>query len=246
MRPVLKRGAAIRPRLVAGSANAFPAFTKPNPFFFYRTDLGPCYYFTRKYSNEMTAAATKQVAKEINQVNTGATERLTLNPVVNWTDFKFNPKLLDLADQILKLNLLEHLELTKILQTRLQIPESLLYGGIPMGVPAGMPTGPQQAGPQAQSPQVAAGGAATPAPAQKKEEAKPSQTVFDLSLTAVDAAGKFKILKEVRALIPGMTLQESKTLVEELPSQIKKGVPKEEAEQLVKKFKELGGTLVMK
>jgi ribosomal protein L7/L12 len=41
-------------------------------------------------------------------------------------------------------------------------------------------------------------------------------------------------------------LLQSKEMVEKLPSMLKQNVPKDEAEALVAKFKELGGTVELK
>jgi large subunit ribosomal protein L7/L12 len=46
--------------------------------------------------------------------------------------------------------------------------------------------------------------------------------------------------------IPHVDLRaQTKALVEKLPSVVKKGVTKEEAEQIIAKFKEIGATIVM-
>jgi large subunit ribosomal protein L7/L12 len=75
-----------------------------------------------------------------------------------------------------------------------------------------------------------------------KEEVKEEQTAFDLKLTGFDAKAKIKVIKEVRA-ITGLGLKEAKELVEGVPSAIKKGIKKEEAEELKAKLEEVGAQI---
>ena len=82
------------------------------------------------------------------------------------------------------------------------------------------------------------------APAAAKEETKPEKTVFELKLESFEAASKIKIIKEVRGFTD-LGLKEAKDLVEKTPSIIKKGVSKEEGEQIVEKMKALGAKVVM-
>lgn len=85
---------------------------------------------------------------------------------------------------------------------------------------------------------------ASKAPAAGKEEAKPEKTVFELKLESYEAASKIKIIKEVRGFTD-LGLKEAKDLVEKTPSIIKKGVSKEEGEQIIEKLKALGAKVVM-
>lgn len=72
-----------------------------------------------------------------------------------------------------------------------------------------------------------------------KEEVKEEQTAFDVKLTGFDAKAKIKVIKEVRT-ITGLGLKEAKDMVEGVPSAIKKGIKKEEAEELMEKLKAVG------
>ena len=72
-----------------------------------------------------------------------------------------------------------------------------------------------------------------------KEEVKEEQTAFDLKLTGFDAKAKIKVIKEVRA-ITGLGLKEAKEMVEGVPSAVKKGIKKEEAEELKAKLEAIG------
>jgi large subunit ribosomal protein L7/L12 len=64
------------------------------------------------------------------------------------------------------------------------------------------------------------------------------QTEFDVLITS---AGEKKVnaIKAVRA-VTGLGLKEAKALVDEAPSAVKEGVPKEEAEDIKKQLEEAG------
>ena len=82
---------------------------------------------------------------------------------------------------------------------------------------------------------VAGGGgaaAAGDAPAEDKTE-------FDVELIGFGDK-KIQVIKEVRG-VTGLGLKEAKELVEGVPSKLKEGVPKEEAEEIKKKIEEAGG-----
>ncbi|CAK8541457.1 unnamed protein product [Lathyrus sativus] len=85
---------------------------------------------------------------------------------------------------------------------------------------------------------------ATKGPTAAKEEQKPEKTVFELKLLSYEAASKIKVIKEVRGFTD-LGLKEAKDLVETSPSIIKKGVSKEEGEQIIEKLKALGANVVM-
>ena len=80
-----------------------------------------------------------------------------------------------------------------------------------------------------------AGGTAAPA------EEKTEFTIF------LAAAGdkKINVIKEVRA-ITGLGLKEAKDLVESAPKEVKKGVPKKEAEESKKKLEAAGAKVELK
>ena len=82
---------------------------------------------------------------------------------------------------------------------------------------------------------VAAEGAAAP-----KEE----KTDFVIFLSATGDK-KINVIKEVRA-ITGLGLKEAKDLVEGAPKEVKKGVPKKEAEEAKKKLEAAGAKVELK
>lgn len=87
---------------------------------------------------------------------------------------------------------------------------------------------------------VAAAPAAGAAPAEAVEE----QTQFDVMLTAFGDQ-KIQVIKVVRALT-GLGLKEAKDVVEGVPSAIKEGITKDEAEEAKKKLEEAGASVEIK
>lgn len=88
---------------------------------------------------------------------------------------------------------------------------------------------------------VAAAGAAAPAAAAAEEK-----TEFDVVLTGFDAAKKVAIIKAVREVVPGLGLKEAKDMVDNAPSTLAEGVSKEAAEELKKKFEDVGAVIEIK
>jgi large subunit ribosomal protein L7/L12 len=82
----------------------------------------------------------------------------------------------------------------------------------------------------------AAGGGAA-APAEEKTE-------FTVTLTEV-GTNKINVIKVVRE-ITALGLKEAKDLVESAPKPIKEGIPKDEANNIKKKFEEVGAKVEIK
>ena len=94
---------------------------------------------------------------------------------------------------------------------------------------------------------AAAGGAvmvACRAAAADEGEAAAEQTEFDVVLTGFGDK-KIGVIKEVRGLT-GLGLKEAKDLVEGVPSKIKEGVSKEDAEAAKKALEEAGASAEIK
>ena len=83
-------------------------------------------------------------------------------------------------------------------------------------------------------PAVAAGAAA---PAEEKTEFNVVMTNF--------GANKIEVIKVIRA-VTGLGLKEAKDMVEAVPSVVKEGVAKAEAEEIKKKLTEAGATVEVK
>ena len=83
--------------------------------------------------------------------------------------------------------------------------------------------------------------AAAPGAAEAPKEEKTDFIIF------LAAAGdkKINVIKEVRA-ITGLGLKEAKDLVEAAPKEVKKGVPKKEAEEAKKKLETAGAKVELK
>tara|TARA_B100001250_G_scaffold316655_1_gene279084 strand:- start:66 stop:434 length:369 start_codon:yes stop_codon:yes gene_type:complete len=92
-------------------------------------------------------------------------------------------------------------------------------------------------GVQAATAVAAAPAAGAAAPAEEKTE-------FTIFLAAAGDK-KINVIKEVRA-ITGLGLKEAKDLVEGAPKEVKKGVPKKEAEEAKKKLETAGAKVELK
>jgi large subunit ribosomal protein L7/L12 len=88
---------------------------------------------------------------------------------------------------------------------------------------------------------VAVAAAAGPAAGGEAEEAKDE---FDVVLVSFGDK-KIQVIKEIRG-ITGLGLKEAKELVEGAPTNIKEGVPKDEAAEIQKKIEEAGGQVDVK
>ena len=89
---------------------------------------------------------------------------------------------------------------------------------------------------------MAVAGAAAPGVA--AGAAAEEQTEFTVNLTDVGAK-KINVIKAVRE-VTSLGLKEAKDLVESAPKAIKEGIPKDEAEALVKKFEGVGAKVEIK
>ena len=85
---------------------------------------------------------------------------------------------------------------------------------------------------------VVAGGAAEAAPAEEEK------TEFDVILKEV-GPNKVQVIKVVKDAT-GLGLVEAKGIVDGAPKAVKEGIPKDAAEALVAKFKEVGATAEIK
>ncbi|KAH9943024.1 ClpS-like protein [Epithele typhae] len=131
-----------------------------------------------------------------------------------------DPKLNKIVDDISGLTLLQAADLVSLLKSRLNIQE--------IAMPA------------------AAAAAPAAAPAEEVEVEKPKEkTSFNVKLEAFDAAAKAKVIREVKAMVPNLTLIEAKKFVESLPQTLKENVSKEDAEKLKKTFMDLGATVTL-
>ena len=91
----------------------------------------------------------------------------------------------------------------------------------------------------------AAAAVAVAAPAAAAEEAAAEKTEFDVVLAGFDAAAKIKVIKVVRELT-GLGLAEAKAAVEGVPTTLKEGLSKEDAEAAKAKLEEAGAKVELK
>ena len=85
---------------------------------------------------------------------------------------------------------------------------------------------------------AAAGGAAAAAPVAEE------QTEFNVTMSSF-GANKVGVIKVIRE-ITGLGLKEAKDLVEGVPSSVKEGIPKADAEAIKKKLADAGATAEIK
>jgi large subunit ribosomal protein L7/L12 len=81
-------------------------------------------------------------------------------------------------------------------------------------------------------------------PAAGEAAAAEEQTEFDVVMTSFGGQ-KVPVIKTVRE-ITGLGLKEAKDLVEGVPASIKEGIPKDEADEIMKKLEEAGASVEVK
>lgn len=93
---------------------------------------------------------------------------------------------------------------------------------------------------------VSAAAVAVAAPSVAGAAAAPAEekTEFNVTMTSF-GANKINVIKAIRE-VTGLGLKEAKDLVEGVPSLVKEGVPKEEAESIKKKLVEAGAEVAIK
>lgn len=122
----------------------------------------------------------------------------------------------ELLEAIEKMSVVELIEFVKALEEKFGV------SGMPMAVPmAGVPQAQQQAGTQ-----------------------EAEKTTFDVVLTSVGQA-KIQVIKVLRETL-NVSLKEANDLVSTTPQVIKKGLSKEEAEDLKNKLSAVGATVEIK
>ena len=122
----------------------------------------------------------------------------------------------DVIDYIKGMSVLEVSEMVKKLEDELGVQAA---AAMPMGMMAGL----------------AGVGAA---------EAAEEKTEFDVILTAIGDK-KINVIKAVRE-VTSLGLKEAKDLVEAAPKPVKEGIPKDEAEEIKKKFEAAGAQVELK
>ncbi|KAG2148107.1 ClpS-like protein [Suillus clintonianus] len=132
-----------------------------------------------------------------------------------------DPKIGRIVDDISGLTLLQAADLVTLLKSRLNIQE--------IAMPAASAAAP----------------VAAPVEEAAVEEKPKEKTIFNLKLESFDAAAKPKIIREVKALIPNLTLIDAKKFVESVPQVLKENMPKEDADKLKAVLEKLGAVVVL-
>ncbi|KAF9569426.1 ClpS-like protein [Agrocybe pediades] len=132
-----------------------------------------------------------------------------------------NPTITRIVDDISRLTLLEAADLVTQLKTRLNIQEIAMPAAAAAAAPA----------------------AAAPASDEPAAEKPKEKTVFNLKLESFDAGAKPKVIREVKALVPNLTLMDAKKFVESVPKVLKENMTKDEAEKLQKAFEAIGAVV---
>lgn len=70
-------------------------------------------------------------------------------------------------------------------------------------------------------------------------------TEFDVVLTSYGAK-KIQVIKELRSVISGLGLKEAKEIVDGVPSTLKEGITKEEADDVKEKLEAVGASVEIK
>jgi len=126
----------------------------------------------------------------------------------------------DVKEYIKSMPVFELAELVKELEEELGVSASAPMAAMQMAMPGGAPA------------------------AAAEEAAEEEKTEFDVVITGVGDK-KIQVIKVVRA-ITGLGLKEAKALVDELPGNVKEGVPKEEADDIVQQLEEAGASVEIK
>ncbi|ESP03903.1 hypothetical protein LOTGIDRAFT_156500 [Lottia gigantea] len=131
---------------------------------------------------------------------------------------QYQPKIVQLVDDISKLTLVEVADLNELLKKSLNIKDA----------------------------PVMAMGMATAAPKAEEEEeteVKREKTIFTVKLTKYDESKKIQLIKAIKALLPDMNLVQAKKYVESLPQIVQDEISKEDSEKLKSELESAGGTV---
>ncbi|XP_076650136.1 mitochondrial ribosomal protein L12 [Halictus rubicundus] len=128
-----------------------------------------------------------------------------------------SPKIDQIANQIIGLNLIEVAQLSELLKTRLNLPDA---------------------------PMMPMGGFVAAAPAEEEDiEPQVVQTSFTVKLTGFDETKKIALIKELKNILPDCNLVKAKKFVDALPGIVQANIVKEEAEKLKTTITSAGGVV---
>ena len=132
----------------------------------------------------------------------------------------------DILNAIAEMSVMDVVELVEAMEEKFGVSAAAAVAVAPGGAAAAVAAAP-----------AAAGGGEGGGAAEEKDE-------FEVVITS---AGEKKVnaIKVVRA-VTGLGLKEAKALVDEAPSTVKEGVPKDEAEDIKKQLEEAGASVELK
>lgn len=142
-------------------------------------------------------------------------------PIPEGVDAPPSPKLLNIVNDIAKLNLLEVSELSALLKKTLNLPDAPVVS-------------------------YAAGGPVAPAAEEEEVAVAAVQTQFTIKLVSFNEAQKVALIKECKNLLEGMNLVQAKKFVESCPAIIKEDISKDDAEALKVAFEKVGAVCEIK
>lgn len=141
-------------------------------------------------------------------------------PHIEGQQKEYSTKIVNLVDEISKLNLIEVSDLNELLRKKLNIKDvAMSYAAMPSA----------QSAPATQT-----------EPEQEEVLPKATKSSFKLKLVKFDEAKKVGLIKEIKALGENMNLVQAKKFVESLPQVFKDNIGKEEADKLKAQFEKAG------
>eukprot|EP01114_Cavostelium_apophysatum_P004171 TRINITY_DN1434_c0_g1_i1.p1 TRINITY_DN1434_c0_g1~~TRINITY_DN1434_c0_g1_i1.p1 ORF type:complete len:262 (-),score=82.30 TRINITY_DN1434_c0_g1_i1:224-1009(-) len=221
--------------LTKPSRTTISSSTESLPFTYYGFNT------TRHFASKPAGKDAKEAPKDDKKGGDAAAAAAPKKPAE--PQIKLDPKIEKLIDEMMRLNVYEMKTFIEAVSKKLGVPDSVFMNPLtsnPYPAPSGMQFAASQGGAVPTGAAPAAGGAAQAAAAKAAE--KPAEkSTFKVKLVKADEGVKYKVLKEIKALKPGMGIVELKKYIENLPQILKEDATKEEAEKWQKQIKEAGG-----
>merc|ERR1712066_714853 len=169
---------------------------------------------SRTYSFRKMLRATLKFCRVTRQTSVRSAAAAAV--AVDGAPQEFSPSIVELVDKIGSLTILEVSQLNTLMKQRFNLSDVAV------------------AAPMAGAAPVAAAAPAAEAKEEEEEEAAPAvvQTEFTVKLKKFDPKSKIKIIKQLKTSLPGINLVEAKKMAEGAPCDIKKDIPKDEADEL--------------
>merc|ERR1712066_171714 len=181
---------------------------------------------SRTYSFRKMLRATLKFCRVTRQTSVRSAAAAAV--AVDGAPQEFSPSIVELVDKIGSLTILEVSQLNTLMKQRFNLSDVAVAAPMAAGA----------------APVAAAAPAAEAQPEEEEEEAPAFvQTEFTVKLKKFDPKSKIKIIKQLKTSIPGINLVEAKKMAEGAPCDIKKDIPKDEADELKAVFEKLGAEM---